>query len=63
MDRPRGGNEPVVTDLNALVLNCTLTPSPGSSSTELRARPLRDELGSHGGRGERRRGVAHARPL
>ena len=59
MERPRGGNEPVVTDLNALVLNCTLTPSPESSSTELLARQLLDELGSHGVEGELLRVVDH----
>jgi len=59
MERPRSGNEPVVTDLNALVLNCTLTPSPESSSTELLARQLLDELGSHGVEGELLRVVDH----
>ena len=59
MHRRSAGNEPGVTDVNALVLNCTLTPSPESSSTELLARQLLDELGSHGVQGELLRVADH----
>jgi multimeric flavodoxin WrbA len=40
-----------VTDLSSLALNCTLTPSPGSSSTELLCRQLLDALADHGAGG------------
>ena len=59
MHRRSAGNEPRVTDVNALVLNCTLTPSPESSSTELLSRQLLEELGSHGVDGELLRVVDH----
>ena len=48
-----------MTRLNALVLNCTLTPSPGSSSTELIGRQLLDALEQHDVGGELVRVVDH----
>ena len=48
-----------MTPLNSLVLNCTLTPSPGSSSTELLARQLLTALEEHGAGGELVRVVDH----
>jgi multimeric flavodoxin WrbA len=59
MHRRSAGNEPGVTDVKALVLNCTLTPSPESSSTELLARQLLGALESHGVNGELLRVVDH----
>lgn len=41
-----------MTDLNALVLSCSLKPSPAASSSELLGRQILDELGSHGVTGE-----------
>jgi multimeric flavodoxin WrbA len=48
-----------VTELQALALNCTLTPSPEASSTELLARQLLGALESHGVGGELIRVVDH----
>ncbi|WP_432476141.1 flavodoxin family protein [Nocardioides sp. GXQ0305] len=48
-----------MTELNALVLNCTLTPSPESSSTELLAGQVLDALKSHGVAGDLIRVVDH----
>jgi len=45
--------------LRALVLNCTLKPSPGESSTELMASQVLDELAKHGVSGEQVRLVDH----
>ena len=56
---PVSGHDPGVTDLNALALNCTLTRSPESSSTELLARQLLDALEEHGVGGELVRVVDH----
>ena len=46
--------------LTALVLNCTLTPSPGESSTPLLADQLLAALGTHGVTGDTVRLVDHA---
>jgi hypothetical protein len=46
--------------LTALVLNCTLTPSPGESSTQLLADQLLAALGKHGVTGDTVRLVDHA---
>jgi multimeric flavodoxin WrbA len=46
-------------DLNAVVLNCTLKPSPASSNTEALARVVLDELGVNGVSGEMIRVVDH----
>ncbi|HMO42682.1 MAG TPA: NAD(P)H-dependent oxidoreductase, partial [Phenylobacterium sp.] len=43
----------------ALVLNCTLTPSPGASSSELLAGQVLDALAEHGVDGEQVRVVDH----
>ena len=43
----------------ALVLNCTLKPSPAESSCELLAGQVLDALGEHGVRGEQVRVVDH----
>jgi multimeric flavodoxin WrbA len=43
----------------AIVLNCTLTPSPEESSTQLMAEQVLDELGKHGVTGEVVRVVDH----
>ena len=48
-----------MTPLSTLVLNCTLTPSPGSSSTELLARQQLAALEEHGAGGEMVRVVDH----
>ena len=40
------------TPLTALVLNCTLTPSPAESSTQLLTDQLLEALGKHGVAGE-----------
>ena len=48
-----------MTDLNALVLSCSLKPSPAASSSELLGRQILDELGSHGVTGEVVRVVDH----
>ena len=48
-----------MTDLKALVLNCTLTPSPESSSTELLGRQLLTALEEQGAGGELVRVVDH----
>jgi multimeric flavodoxin WrbA len=45
--------------LTALVLNCTLSPSPGESSTQLLAQQVLDELGRHGVTGSQVRVVDH----
>lgn len=45
--------------LNAVVLACTLTPSPGDSSTMLMSQQFVDELSSHGVGGEIIRVVDH----
>ncbi|HXV92556.1 MAG TPA: NAD(P)H-dependent oxidoreductase [Pseudonocardia sp.] len=45
--------------LTALALNCTLTPSPGESSTELMAEQVLRGLGEHGVVGEMVRVVDH----
>jgi multimeric flavodoxin WrbA len=45
--------------LRALVLTCTLRKSPSKSSSDLIARRLLDELGSHGVEGEQVRVVDH----
>lgn len=45
--------------LRALVLNCTLKPSPGESSTELMAGQVLDELAKHGVEGDQVRVVDH----
>ena len=41
-----------MTDLKALVLNCTLTRSPADSSTDLLGRQLLDALGENGATGD-----------
>ncbi len=41
-----------MSDLTALVLNCTLKPAPTASSTEALGRELLDALGEHGVTGE-----------
>lgn len=46
-------------DLTAIALVCTLTPSPGESSSELMARQVLDALGGHGVSGELVRVVDH----
>lgn len=45
--------------LTALALNCTLSPSPAESSTELMARNVLDALAEHGVAGEMVRVVDH----
>lgn len=45
--------------LTALALNCTLTPAPDESSTELMARQVLDALAGHGVTGEMIRVVDH----
>jgi multimeric flavodoxin WrbA len=45
--------------LTALAISCTLKPSPASSSTDLLARQLLDQLGEHGVTGELVRAVDH----
>lgn len=45
--------------LTALALNCTLTPSPGESSTQLLADQVLEALGGHGVAGESVRLVDH----
>lgn len=47
------------TPLTALVLNCTLTPSPAESSTQLLADQVLEALGKHGVTGESVRVVDH----
>ncbi len=44
--------EPTVADLTALALNCTLTPSPDASSTELLLAQVMTALASHGVTGD-----------
>jgi len=44
--------EPTVADLTALALNCTLTPSPDASSTELLLSQVMTALASHGVMGD-----------
>jgi Multimeric flavodoxin WrbA len=44
--------EPTVADLTALALNCTLTPSPDASSTELLLSQVMTALASHGVTGD-----------
>lgn len=46
-------------DLTALALVCTLTPSPGESSSDLMARQVLDALAAHGVTGEVVRVVDH----
>ncbi|MGG5258296.1 flavodoxin family protein [Phycicoccus avicenniae] len=46
-------------ELTALVLNCTLTPSPGASSTQLLADQLLEQLAGHGVTGSSVRVVDH----
>ncbi len=48
-----------MTDLRALVLNCTLKPSPAESSTEVLGTELMGELGRHGVTSEMVRVVDH----
>lgn len=48
-----------MTDLSALALTCSLTPSPAPSSSELIARQLLDELAQHGVSGSSVRVVDH----
>ncbi|SDJ47678.1 Multimeric flavodoxin WrbA [Frankineae bacterium MT45] len=48
-----------MTGLTALVLNCTLAPSPAESSTELLSRQLLDEFAGHSVTGELVRVVDH----
>jgi multimeric flavodoxin WrbA len=48
-----------MTSPTALVLNCTLTPSPEESSTQRMAEQVLDELGKHGVTGEVVRVVDH----
>jgi multimeric flavodoxin WrbA len=43
---------PIMTDIRALVLNCTLKPAPTDSSTELIATQVLDELRKQGADGE-----------
>jgi multimeric flavodoxin WrbA len=45
--------------LRAILLNCTLTPSPGESSTEVMGRQVLDALAEHGVTGESVRVVDH----
>lgn len=47
------------TALTALVVNCTLTPSPTTSSTQILADQLLEALGKHGVTGESVRPVGH----
>ncbi len=49
----------MTTSPTALVLNCTLTPSPEESSTQLMAEQVLDELGKHGVTGDVVRVVDH----
>jgi multimeric flavodoxin WrbA len=53
------GYSPVMTDLRALVLVCTLKPSPAASSSELIGRQVMAELRDHGADGELVRVVDH----
>ena len=55
-----GNAPPSVLPLSALVLNCTLKPSPQSSSTETLGRQLLDELQTHKVSGELVRVVDHS---
>ena len=48
-----------MTDLSALVLTCSLKPSPAPSSSELLGRQILDALGAHGVAGELVRVVDH----
>lgn len=48
-----------MTALTAIALNCTLSPSPGESSTELMARQVLDQLAEHDVSGELVRVVDH----
>ena len=52
--------DPAAKPLTALVLSCTLKPSPAASSTDLIGREFLDALESHGVRGELVRVVDHA---
>ncbi|RZI94852.1 MAG: flavodoxin [Microbacterium sp.] len=45
-------SEPTTTDLTALAINCTLTPSPGASSTDLLLSQVMTALGTHGVTGD-----------
>jgi multimeric flavodoxin WrbA len=49
----------MTTSPTAIVLNCTLTPAPEESSTQLMAEQVLDELGKHGVTGEVVRVVDH----
>jgi multimeric flavodoxin WrbA len=49
----------MTTSPTAIVLNCTLTPSPEESSTQLMAEQVLDELGKHGATGDVVRVVDH----
>ena len=49
-----------MTDLRALVLTCSLKPSPATSSSELLGRQILEELGTHGVSGEVVRVADHA---
>jgi len=49
-------------DLRALVLNCTLKPSPADSNTEALARVVMDALEGHGVATEIVRVVDHSAP-
>ena len=48
-----------MTELNALVLTCSLKPSPAPSSSELLGRQILDALGAHGVAGDVVRVVDH----
>src|SRR5690606_27983275 len=49
---PRRSPEPPMSDLKAVVLACTLKPSPSESSSVLLGTQVLDELASHGVTGE-----------